>query len=71
MILDRVLLLTTTLFCTLFYNDFKIQEVIADLNTCCCKLMRLPWWLSGKKIHLPSRTCRFDPWVGKIPWGRK
>ena len=21
-------------------------------------------------IHLPSRRCRFDPWVGKIPWRR-
>ena len=24
-----------------------------------------------KKIHLPSRRCRFDYWVGMIPWRRK
>ena len=23
------------------------------------------------KNHLPSRRCRFHPWVGKIPWRRK
>ena len=30
--------------------------------------MGLPWWLSGKE---PAWQCRFDPWVGKIPWRRK
>ena len=25
-------------------------------------------WL---RIHLPSRRCRLDPWVRKIPWRRK
>ena len=31
-------------------------------------------WLSRKRIHLQCRRhrrCRFDPWVGKIPWRRK
>ena len=23
-----------------------------------------------KIIHLQYRRCRFDPWVGKIPWRR-
>ena len=23
------------------------------------------------RIWLPSRRCKFDPWVGKIPWSRK
>ena len=31
-------------------------------------------WLSGKELtyqcNRPSR-CRFDPWLGKIPWRRK
>ena len=31
----------------------------------------LPWWLSGKELACKCRTCRFDPWVGKIPWGRE
>ena len=34
----------------------------------------LPWWLSRWRIclqHSRCRMCRFDPWVGKIPWRRK
>ena len=23
------------------------------------------------RIHLPSKRCGFDPWVGRIPWRRK
>ena len=30
----------------------------------------LPWWLSGKESTCKCRTCRFDPWVGTIPWRR-
>ena len=26
----------------------------------------LPWWLSGKESACQCRTCRFNPWVGKI-----
>ena len=36
--------------------------------------MRLPRKLSGKESAYQCkrcRRCRFDPWVGKIPWGRK
>ena len=28
----------------------------------------LPWWLSSKESAYQGRRCRFDPWVGKIPW---
>ena len=31
----------------------------------------LPWWLSGKISDCQCRRCRFDPWVGKTPWGRE
>ena len=31
----------------------------------------LPQCLSSKRIHLASRRCWFDPWVGKILWKRK
>ena len=24
-----------------------------------------------ERIHLPSRKCKFNPWVRKIPWKRK
>ena len=33
-----------------------------------------PRWLSGKESACQcrrGRECRFDPWVGKIPWGRE
>ena len=31
----------------------------------------LSWWLSGKESTCLCRRYRFDPWIGKIPWGRK
>jgi len=34
----------------------------------------LPWWLRGKESTCQCnrhKRQRFDPWVGKIPWGRK
>ena len=40
-------------------------------TTTTCTHTVLFWWLSGKRICLPSRRCRFSPWVGKIPWRRK
>ena len=36
--------------------------------------LSLPKWLSGKEPacqHRRCRRCRFNPWVGKIPWSRK
>ena len=29
------------------------------------------WWLSGKESACQCRKCRFNPWVGKMPWRRK
>ena len=31
----------------------------------------LPRCHSGKESVCQRRRCRFDPWVGKIPWRRK
>ena len=31
----------------------------------------LLWWLRQSRIGLQCRRPRFDPWVGKIPWGRE
>ena len=31
----------------------------------------LPRWLSGKESACQCRRCRFNPWVGEIPWRRK
>ena len=31
----------------------------------------LPFWLSGKESFCQFKRCRFNPWVGKIPWRKK
>ena len=31
----------------------------------------LPWWLRVKESACQCKRCRFDRWVGKIPWRRK
>ena len=33
-------------------------------------LQGLPRWLNGQASACKCRRCRFDPWVGKIPWRR-
>ena len=33
--------------------------------------MGLPWWVRWKRIHLPCRRPRFNPWVGKNPRRRE
>ena len=32
---------------------------------------QLPWWLSGKESACQCRRCKFNHWVGKIPWRRE
>ena len=34
-------------------------------------LVGLPWWLSSKESSWQCRRCRFNLWVGRIPWSRK
>ena len=31
----------------------------------------LPWWLSDKESTCQCKRCKFNPWVGKIPWRMK
>ena len=33
--------------------------------------MGSPGGTSGKESPCQCKRCRFDPWVGKIPWRRK
>ena len=35
------------------------------------RLLGFPGDSDGKRIHLQGRRPGFDPWVGKIPWGRE
>ena len=35
------------------------------------QMLRFPGWLSGKESTCQYRSCRFNPWVGEIPWNRK
>jgi len=41
----------------------KLQENI--------QIYGLPKWLSGKESACQCKRLGFDPWVSKIPWGRK
>ena len=55
---------------------FSSQGDYLTLLTCEKKRLtypfqRLPSWLSGQEPGCQCRRCRFDPWVGKIPWRRK
>ena len=58
------------------------KELASDFSEAQCGLrtyvwehavfkMGLPKWLSGKESACQFRRCRFNPWVGKIPWRRK
>ena len=45
-----------------------------DLTASPQQVYWLPRWLSGKESacrYRRLRRCRFNPWVGKIPWRRK
>ena len=46
-------------------RDFNILP----LGMICCN--GLSRWFSGKESPCECRRCRFNPWVGKIPWRRK
>ena len=50
------------------------KQTISVLN-CICNFgstySGLPWWFSGREFTYQCRKCRFDPWVGKVPWRRK
>ena len=35
------------------------------------KYLGLPRWYSHKESTYQCNGCRFDPWVGNIPWSRK
>ena len=42
---------------------FQLKRLIYNLG--------LPRWHSGKESACQHRRCRFNSWVGKIPWSRK
>ena len=33
--------------------------------------LRASWGLNGKESACQCRRCRYDPWLGKIPWRRR
>ena len=43
----------------------KVQFFIAMSNC------GFSWWPSGEEGACSCRRCRFNPWVGRIPWRRK
>ena len=40
-------------------------------HSCIDPTLWLPRRLSGKESTCQCRSCRFDPWIRKIPWRRK
>ena len=53
-----------------FLTHWAIGEAPWYVYTCMC-ICGVPQWLSKSRICLQCRncrSCRFDPWVGKIPW---
>ena len=52
--------------------DDLLTELLGKLAV--LSKMGLPRWCSGKESACQCRRhkrLRFDPWIGKIPWGRK
>ena len=37
----------------------------------CMHIYGPPWGLCGEESACQSWRCRFDPWMGKIPWRRQ
>ena len=50
--------------------DLKKHYKIKCYQIIIITVLGLPKWLSSERIHLQCRRCRFEPWVGKIPWRR-
>ena len=66
--------ITYSRYCTILLTLWVKFTFILTMSVLFRPLFRLPRWLSSKRIHLQGRRhrrCRFDPWVGKIPWRRK
>ena len=61
-----------TLFWTL--PSFFIQYLFPLIISSSFNRIGLPRWCSGEESAFQCRglkTCRFNPWVGKMPWSRK
>ena len=50
------------------YNNYLFFFFFLQYSVTNC---RLPRRLSGRESTCQHRKCRFGPWFGKIPWGRK
>ena len=50
---------------------FHVGKYVGVGLLACILRVGLPLWLSGKESTCQCKRCRFDAWVGKIPWRRK
>ena len=55
----------------LSFSLFTFLPLLPICKCCATANKGLPWWLSGKESACPCRRRGLDPWVGKIPGGRK
>jgi len=53
------------------FTEGKVLLATKHIKRCPVSLMALPTWLNGKESSCQCKRCRFNPWVGKIPWKRK
>ena len=61
----QVIILPEKIKCV-FPGSTKDKVITAQLY-----FLWLPRWPYGKESTCQCRRCSFNPWVGKIPWGRK
>ena len=61
-----IYLLKDILFVLFFFSKEILYLTIRELFWLACTLDALPWWLC-----LQCRRPGFNPWVGKIPWGKE
>ena len=58
--------LSRCFWCMLISENHRSREIFVPGEK-----SRLLWRLSGKESACQCRWCRFDSWMGKIPWGKK
>ena len=65
----------TTLLSSIPPQGIQVRLFLSTITTFAfitpCRTYWLPRWYSGKESACQYKRCRFNPWVGKIPWRRK
>ena len=51
----------------------ELEKIVAEMQSENCSIDNLSAYTSRslELLNLQCRRCRFDPWVGRIPWRRE